>query len=90
MRGQPCEIAANNARFQSLLFVRRHRKTRPSPQPSPRRGEGVRLECRHAKADFARARHRAICRNMILSSARYYFWFYGYPMPAAESGARLQ
>ncbi|WP_266171837.1 hypothetical protein [Dyella subtropica] len=25
---------------------------------------------------------------MILTSARYYFWFYGYPMPLAEVGAR--
>jgi len=27
-------------------------------------------------------------RPMNLSSARYYFWFYGYPMPQAEEGAR--
>jgi hypothetical protein len=27
-------------------------------------------------------------RTMILTSARYYFWFYGYPMPLAEVGAR--
>jgi len=25
---------------------------------------------------------------MTFSSARYYFWFYGYPMPAAEEEAR--
>jgi hypothetical protein len=25
---------------------------------------------------------------MILASCRYYFWFYGYPKPAAEHGAR--
>ncbi|QEE24300.1 hypothetical protein CS053_07110 [Rhodanobacter glycinis] len=59
----------------------------PAFSPEGRRRKS---ECHHAKVDFARARHRAICRNMILSSTRYYFWFYGYPMPAAESGARLQ
>jgi len=26
--------------------------------------------------------------TMILASRRYYFWFYGYPKPAAEHGAR--
>jgi len=25
---------------------------------------------------------------MTFSSARYYFWFYGYPMPAAEEEVR--
>jgi hypothetical protein len=25
---------------------------------------------------------------MIIASHRYYFWFYGYPKPAAEHGAR--
>jgi len=25
---------------------------------------------------------------MIIASRRYYFWFYGYPKPAAEHGAR--
>jgi len=26
--------------------------------------------------------------TMIIASRRYYFWFYGYPKPAAEHGAR--
>jgi len=26
--------------------------------------------------------------TMIIASHRYYFWFYGYPKPAAEQGAR--
>jgi len=26
---------------------------------------------------------------MIASQTRYYFWFYGYPMPQAEDGSRL-
>jgi hypothetical protein len=30
----------------------------------------------------------AINSRMIVSLHRYYFWFYGYPMPQAEDGSR--
>jgi hypothetical protein len=46
------------------------------------------MECAYANCLFDLAVRCAIDRPMILSAARDYFWFYGYPLLQAEPGAR--